>query len=111
MESRILMPALSPTMESGTVAKWMVKEGDSVSSGDLIAEIETDKAVMEFEAVDDGTIGSILVPENQDVAVNTTTPSSDGGEAPCAARISESQCRRAVDALRTWIDVRSEQPG
>ena len=72
MESNILMPALSPTMETGTVAKWMVKEGDSVASGDLIAEIETDKAVMEFEAVDDGTIGRILIPEGtQDVAVNT----------------------------------------
>ncbi len=72
MESRILMPALSPTMETGTVAKWLVKEGDSVESGDLIAEIETDKAVMEFEAVDEGTIGKILVPEGtQDVAVNT----------------------------------------
>ena len=87
MESRILMPALSPTMESGTVAKWMVKEGDSVSSGDLIAEIETDKAVMEFEAVDDGTIGSILVPEGtQDVAVNTPIAILlTEGEAPAAA--------------------------
>lgn len=86
MESRILMPALSPTMESGTVAKWMVKEGDSVSSGDLIAEIETDKAVMEFEAVDDGTIGSILVPEGtQDVAVNTPIAILlTEGEAPAA---------------------------
>ena len=87
MESTILMPALSPTMESGTVAKWMVKEGDTVSSGDLIAEIETDKAVMEFEAVDDGTIGSILVPEGtQDVAVNTPIAILlTEGEAPAAA--------------------------
>ena len=72
MEVSILMPALSPTMESGTLAKWMVKEGDEVASGELIAEIETDKAIMEFEAVDDGTIAKILVPEGtQDVAVNT----------------------------------------
>ncbi len=72
MESSILMPALSPTMESGTLAKWMISEGETVSSGDLIAEIETDKAVMEFEAVDDGTITRILVAEGtEDVAVNT----------------------------------------
>ncbi len=63
MPIEILMPALSPTMEEGTVAKWFVKEGDSVSAGDLIAEIETDKATMEFEAVDEGVIDKILVPE------------------------------------------------
>ncbi len=61
MPTEILMPALSPTMEEGTLAKWLVKEGDTVSSGDLLAEIETDKATMEFEAVDEGTIGKILV--------------------------------------------------
>ena len=72
MPTEILMPALSPTMEEGNLAKWLVKEGDSVSSGDLIAEIETDKAVMEFEAVDDGVIGKILVPEGSEgVKVNT----------------------------------------
>ncbi|WP_439142589.1 pyruvate dehydrogenase complex E1 component subunit beta [Planktotalea sp.] len=72
MAIEILMPALSPTMEEGTLAKWMVKEGDTVSSGDIIAEIETDKATMEFEAVDEGVIGSILVPEGSaGVAVNT----------------------------------------
>ncbi|MBT55853.1 MAG: pyruvate dehydrogenase complex dihydrolipoamide acetyltransferase [Mameliella sp.] len=63
MPIEILMPALSPTMEDGTLAKWLVKEGDTVSSGDVIAEIETDKATMEFEAVDEGTIGRILVAE------------------------------------------------
>ena len=57
MSIKILMPALSPTMEEGTLSKWLVKEGDSISSGDLIAEIETDKATMEVEAVDDGKIG------------------------------------------------------
>ena len=57
MATEILMPALSPTMEEGTLSKWLVKEGDSVSAGDVIAEIETDKATMEVEAVDEGTIG------------------------------------------------------
>ncbi|SFK66449.1 pyruvate dehydrogenase complex dihydrolipoamide acetyltransferase [Shimia haliotis] len=72
MPIEILMPALSPTMEEGTLAKWLVKEGDEVSSGDLIAEIETDKATMEFEAVDEGVIGKILVAEGSEgVAVNS----------------------------------------
>jgi len=66
------MPALSPTMEEGTLAKWLVKEGDIVQSGDIMAEIETDKATMEFEAVDEGTIGKILIPEGtENVTVNT----------------------------------------
>src|ERR671922_55229 len=72
MPIEILMPALSPTMEEGTLAKWVKNEGDTVKSGDVIAEIETDKATMEVEAVDEGTIGRILVPEGtNDVAVNT----------------------------------------
>ena len=72
MPTEILMPALSPTMEEGTLAKWLVKEGDTVSSGDILAEIETDKATMEFEAVDEGTIGKILIPEGTEgVKVNT----------------------------------------
>ncbi len=72
MATEILMPALSPTMEEGTLAKWLVKEGDTVSSGDVIAEIETDKATMEFEAVDEGIMGKILIPEGSaDVKVNT----------------------------------------
>ncbi|MEL7278661.1 MAG: 2-oxo acid dehydrogenase subunit E2, partial [Pseudomonadota bacterium] len=71
MPINILMPALSPTMEEGTLAKWNVKEGDDVASGDVIAEIETDKATMEFEAVDEGTIGKILVAEGTEgVKVN-----------------------------------------
>ena len=75
MPTEILMPALSPTMEEGTLAKWLVKEGDEVSSGDLLAEIETDKATMEFEAVDEGTIGKILVKEGSEgVKVNTPSP-------------------------------------
>jgi len=72
MATEILMPALSPTMEEGTLAKWLVKEGDEVSSGDILAEIETDKATMEFEAVDEGTIGKILIEEGTEgVKVNT----------------------------------------
>jgi pyruvate dehydrogenase E2 component (dihydrolipoamide acetyltransferase) len=72
MPIEILMPALSPTMEEGTLSKWLVKEGDTVSSGDLLAEIETDKATMEFEAVDEGTIGKIMVAEGSEgVKVNT----------------------------------------
>jgi pyruvate dehydrogenase E1 component beta subunit len=72
MPTEVLMPALSPTMEKGNLAKWLKKEGDPVKSGDVIAEIETDKATMEVEAVDEGTLGKILVPEGtHDVAVNT----------------------------------------
>jgi pyruvate dehydrogenase E2 component (dihydrolipoamide acetyltransferase) len=71
MATNILMPALSPTMEEGKLAKWLVKEGDTVKSGDILAEIETDKATMEFEAVDEGKIGKILVPEGSEgVKVN-----------------------------------------
>ncbi|MFZ1512092.1 MAG: biotin/lipoyl-containing protein, partial [Tabrizicola sp.] len=72
MATEILMPALSPTMEEGTLAKWLVKEGDVVKSGQILAEIETDKATMEFEAVDEGTVGKILVAEGTGgVKVNT----------------------------------------
>ncbi|MDO6478069.1 pyruvate dehydrogenase complex dihydrolipoamide acetyltransferase [Shimia thalassica] len=72
MPIEILMPALSPTMEEGTLAKWLVKEGDEVQSGDVIAEIETDKATMEFEAVDEGIMGPLVVPEGTEgVQVNT----------------------------------------
>ena len=72
MPVEILMPALSPTMEEGTLAKWLVKEGDTVSAGDLLAEIETDKATMEFEAVDEGVIGKLLVAEGTEgVKVNS----------------------------------------
>jgi pyruvate dehydrogenase E1 component beta subunit len=84
----ILMPALSPTMEEGTLAKWFVKAGDVVRSGDVIAEIETDKATMEVEAVDEGVIEAILVPEGtEEVKVNTPiarlgAAAGTGAEAP-----------------------------
>src|SRR5260221_4303072 len=71
MPTNILMPALSPTMEKGNLARWLKKEGDKVKSGDVIAEIETDKATMEYEAIDDGTLAKIVGPEGtEDVAVN-----------------------------------------
>ena len=97
MPVQVLMPALSPTMEKGNLAKWLKKEGDSVKTGDVIAEIETDKATMEVEAIDDGTLGKILVPEGTtDVAVNTPIATilaegedkaalSDGKSAPAGA--------------------------
>ncbi len=87
MSSEILMPALSPTMEEGKLAKWLVKEGDDVRSGDILAEIETDKATMEFEAVDEGKIGRILVPEGTEgVKVNQpiATLLADGEDASAA---------------------------
>src|SRR3989442_235048 len=72
MPTPVLMPALSPTMERGNLAKWLKKEGEAVKPGDVIAEIETDKATMEVEAIEEGTLGKILVPEGtNDVAVNT----------------------------------------
>ena len=81
MSIEIKMPALSPTMEAGKLSRWLVKEGDEVASGDLLAEIETDKATMEFEAVDEGTIGKIMVPEGTDgVKVGTVIATLTGGE-------------------------------
>ena len=87
MPIELKMPALSPTMEEGTLAKWLVKEGDSVKSGDILAEIETDKATMEFEAVDEGVIASILVPDGSDgVKVGTVIAliAGDGENASAA---------------------------
>ena len=80
MAVELKMPALSPTMEEGTLAKWLVKEGDTVSSGDILAEIETDKATMEFEAVDEGTITAILVPEGTDGVKVGTVIATIAGE-------------------------------
>ncbi|WP_282025910.1 pyruvate dehydrogenase complex E1 component subunit beta [Limimaricola cinnabarinus] len=89
MATEILMPALSPTMEEGTLARWLVKEGDTVSSGDILAEIETDKATMEFEAVDEGTVGKILIEEGSEgVKVNT----------PIAVLLEEGEDASAIDS-------------
>ncbi len=90
MATEILMPALSPTMEEGTLAKWLVKEGDTVNSGDILAEIETDKATMEFEAVDEGVVGKILVAEGTEgVKVN----------AAIAVLLEEGEDASAADAV------------
>jgi pyruvate dehydrogenase E2 component (dihydrolipoamide acetyltransferase) len=88
MATNILMPALSPTMEKGNLAKWLKKEGDKIKSGDIIAEIETDKATMEYEAVDEGVLAKIVVPEGtQDVAVNSVIAvmAADGEDVKAAA--------------------------
>src|SRR6478609_3566179 len=89
MPIQVLMPALSPTMEKGNLAKWLKKEGDTIKSGDVIAEIETDKATMEVEATDEGKLGKILIPEGTaDVAVNTpiATILADGESAADLAK-------------------------
>src|SRR5436309_9987025 len=87
MPINILMPALSPTMEKGNLTKWLKKEGETVKTGDVIAEIETDKATMEYEAIDDGVLAKIVVPEGtQDVPVNQLIAIlSQDGEDPKAA--------------------------
>ena len=102
MPTEVLMPALSPTMEKGNLAKWLKKEGDPVRSGDVIAEIETDKATMEVEAVDEGTLGKILVPEGTaDVAVNT----------PIAMILAEGEDAAALkDGKQAAKQAKAEQP-
>ena len=98
MGVELKMPALSPTMEEGTLAKWLVKEGDEVKSGDILAEIETDKATMEFEAVDEGTIVSIAVPEGTDgVKVGTVIATIAGeGEDASAAPAPKAEAKEAA---------------
>src|SRR5688500_10409914 len=85
MTTELTMPALSPTMEEGKLAKWLVKEGDEVRSGDILAEIETDKATMEFEAVDEGTVGRILVPEGSEGVKVGTVIATMAGEGEASA--------------------------
>jgi pyruvate dehydrogenase E1 component beta subunit len=125
MPIQVLMPALSPTMEKGNLAKWLKKEGEPIKSGDVIAEIETDKATMEVEATDEGTLGKILIPEGTaDVAVNTpiATILADGesaadlGKAPAAApppgvqkEVEES--RAPVGEGKPMISAPPVQPG
>jgi len=101
MAIQVLMPALSPTMEKGNLAKWIKHEGDKVKSGDVIAEIETDKATMEVEAVDEGTLGKILVPEGTaDVAVNTPIALilGDGEDASAAEAAKPAQQQKAAES-------------
>src|SRR5687768_2280692 len=99
MSIELKMPALSPTMEEGTLAKWLVKEGDTVAAGDLLAEIETDKATMEFEAVDEGTIAKILVPEGTDeVKVGTVIALiAPDGEDTSATAAAPAEAKPAVE--------------
>jgi pyruvate dehydrogenase E1 component beta subunit len=114
MPIQVLMPALSPTMEKGNLAKWLKKEGETIKSGDVIAEIETDKATMEVEATDEGTLGKILIPEGtNDVAVNTpiATILADGetaadlGKAPAAAPPKQEKAAESAPAA-----ARAEAP-
>src|SRR5690348_15364753 len=97
MPIQVLMPALSPTMEKGNLAKWLKKEGETIKSGDVIAEIETDKATMEVEATDEGTLGKILIPEGTaDVAVNTpiATILADGESAADLAKVASTPAKQ-----------------
>jgi len=101
MPIQVLMPALSPTMEKGNLAKWLKKEGEAIKSGDVIAEIETDKATMEVEATDEGTLGKILIPEGTaDVAVNTpiATILADGESAADLAKAPAPAAKAAESA-------------
>jgi pyruvate dehydrogenase E1 component beta subunit len=101
MPIEVLMPALSPTMEKGNLSKWLKKEGDSVKSGDIIAEIETDKATMEVEAADEGTLGKILVPAGTaDVAVNT----------PIAVILGEGEDKSAIKAAKPAPQRKATEP-
>src|SRR3954464_1524111 len=100
MATQVLMPALSPTMEKGNLAKWVKSEGDKVKAGDVIAEIETDKATMEVEAADEGTLGKILVPEGTaDVAVNT----------PIAVILGEGESKSDIKAASPSQQMKASQ--
>ena len=113
MPIELKMPALSPTMEEGSLAKWLVKAGDTVKSGDILAEIETDKATMEFEAVDEGTIGEILVAEGTDgVKVGTViaTMSGEGEEAAPGAKAQPTPTPAASVTPASGSDVKKAEP-
>jgi len=125
MATQILMPALSPTMEEGTLAKWLVKEGDVVKSGQIMAEIETDKATMEFEAVDEGIVGKILVAEGTtNVKVNTaiailveegesaddTTPAPSAAPAEAAAAAPTAQAKTAAASVAVVSNASPDWP-
>src|SRR6201999_2638604 len=113
MATQVLMPALSPTMEKGNLSKWIKHEGDKVKSGDVIAEIETDKATMEVEAVDEGTLGKILVPEGtNDVAVNTPIAMilADGEDASALkAGARPASAQKAAESARPAAQERSSK--
>jgi pyruvate dehydrogenase E1 component beta subunit len=110
MPIEVLMPALSPTMEKGNLAKWLKKEGDEVKSGDVIAEIETDKATMEVEATDEGTLGKILIPEGTaDVAVNTPI-AVILGEGEDKAAIKSSKPSQQQKAAESALPAKAQKP-
>ncbi len=114
MAINIQMPALSPTMEEGTLSKWLVKEGDTVKSGDVMAEIETDKATMEFEAVDEGIIGKIVIPEGSDnVKVGTVIAVlvEEGESVPAAPKTETMPAPKAEAAPAPQAGAGSRQGG
>ena len=113
MPIELKMPALSPTMEEGTLAKWLVKEGDEVSSGDILAEIETDKATMEFEAVDEGKIAKILVPEGTDgvkVGAPIAILAAEGEDVKAAASAAPKAEAKAEPKAEAKPEPKAEQP-
>ena len=105
MPTNILMPALSPTREKGNLAKWLKKEGDTIKSGDVIAEIETDKATMEVEAVDEGEVLEILVPEgSENVKVNTPIARLAGEEGVAAPAPKSEAAKAEADAPKATAE-------
>ncbi|MHC0053095.1 pyruvate dehydrogenase complex E1 component subunit beta [Actibacterium sp. D379-3] len=113
MATEVLMPALSPTMEEGTLARWLVKEGDAVASGDILAEIETDKATMEFEAVDEGIVGKILIAEGTE-GVKVNTPIAvlveDGEDADAAVSTAPTAAAPAKEAAPATAPAQPKAP-
>jgi len=113
MPIQVLMPALSPTMEKGNLSKWLKKEGEAIKSGDVIAEIETDKATMEVEATDEGTLGKILIPEGTaDVAVNTpiATILADGESAADAGKAAAPAKQEKAAECTPRVEAKAEPP-
>src|SRR5215475_5664114 len=114
MPTNILMPALSPTMEQGKLAKWLKKEGDTIKSGDVIAEIETDKATMEVEAVDEGILAKILVGDGtENVAVNTPIAviAGEGEDASAASKEATAARPNGGDAATAQQAAEAAKPG
>ncbi len=110
MSIELKMPALSPTMEEGTLAKWLVKEGDEVKAGDILAEIETDKATMEFEAVDEGTIGKILVPEGTEGVKVGTVIAVIGGEGEAVSAAAPATAQKAAESQTAAASAATATP-
>ncbi len=110
MAIELKMPALSPTMEEGTLAKWLVKEGDMVKSGDILAEIETDKATMEFEAIDEGVVGKLLVPEGTEGVKVGTVIAVIGGEAGDVAVAAPAAVQKAAESETPAVSLSAAAP-